>query len=70
MTDKTVIITGGDSGIGKAVAIAIAREGADIVICYKEEIEDVAPVYVILASEAASYISGATVPITGGRATI
>lgn len=37
---KVVIITGGDSGIGKAVAIAMAREGADIVIAYKDEIED------------------------------
>ncbi len=37
---KVAIITGGDSGIGKAVAIAMAREGADIVICYKDNIED------------------------------
>lgn len=37
---KVSIITGGDSGIGKAVAIAMAREGADIVISYKDEIED------------------------------
>jgi NAD(P)-dependent dehydrogenase (short-subunit alcohol dehydrogenase family) len=34
LTDKTAIITGGDSGIGKAVAIAFAREGADVVISY------------------------------------
>src|SRR5690606_32734368 len=40
LTDKAVIITGGDSGIGKAIAIAMAREGADIVISYKDEIED------------------------------
>ncbi|MVZ67566.1 SDR family oxidoreductase [Sphingobacterium sp. DK4209] len=40
LIDKTVIITGGDSGIGKAVAIAMAREGADIVVSYKDEIED------------------------------
>ncbi|MFZ4262132.1 SDR family oxidoreductase [Sphingobacterium sp. HJSM2_6] len=37
---KVAIITGADSGIGKAVAIAMAREGADIVICYKDDIED------------------------------
>jgi len=37
---KTVIITGGDSGIGKATAIAMAREGANIVIAYKDEIEN------------------------------
>lgn len=40
LIDKTVIITGGDSGIGRAVSIAMAREGADIVIAYKDEIED------------------------------
>ncbi|MCO7728900.1 SDR family oxidoreductase [Brucella intermedia] len=34
------IITGGDSGIGRAVAIAYAREGADMVIAYLEEDED------------------------------
>ncbi len=37
---KVAIITGGDSGIGKAVAIAMAREGADIVISYKDPVED------------------------------
>jgi NAD(P)-dependent dehydrogenase (short-subunit alcohol dehydrogenase family) len=34
------IITGGDSGIGKAVAIAFAREGADVLISYLNEEED------------------------------
>lgn len=37
---KKVIITGGDSGIGRAVAIAYAREGADILISYLSEDED------------------------------
>lgn len=40
LQDKAVIITGGDSGIGKAVAIAMAREGADIVISYLDKVED------------------------------
>ena len=37
---KVAIITGGDSGIGKAVAIAYAREGADVVVSYLSEQED------------------------------
>lgn len=37
---KAAIITGGDSGIGRAVAIAFAREGADVLISYLSEHED------------------------------
>ena len=37
---KTAVITGGDSGIGRAVAIAYAREGADVLISYLSEDED------------------------------
>ncbi len=37
---KKTIITGADSGIGRAVAIAFAREGADVLISYLEEHED------------------------------
>jgi NAD(P)-dependent dehydrogenase (short-subunit alcohol dehydrogenase family) len=41
LTGKRAVITGGDSGIGKAVAIAFAREGADVLISYlPEEDED------------------------------
>jgi len=40
LTDKVAVITGGDSGIGRAVAIAYAREGADVVISYLSEHED------------------------------
>ncbi len=40
LTDKATIITGGDSGIGKAVAIAFAREGADVLISYLPEEEE------------------------------
>lgn len=40
LKDKVAIITGGDSGIGKAVAIAYAKQGADIVIVYLNEDSD------------------------------
>ncbi|MFC3198045.1 SDR family oxidoreductase [Parapedobacter deserti] len=40
LTGKKAIITGGDSGIGKAVAIAFAREGADVVVSYLSDMED------------------------------
>ncbi|MFS0824228.1 SDR family oxidoreductase [Bacillus sp. 1P02SD] len=40
LKNKVAIITGGDSGIGKAVAIHYAKEGANVVIVYLEEHED------------------------------
>ncbi len=40
MAGKATVITGADSGIGRAVAIAFAREGADVLIAYLDEHED------------------------------
>ncbi len=40
LAGKKAVITGGDSGIGRAVAIAYAREGADVLISYLDEDDD------------------------------
>ena len=51
LTGKAAIVTGGDSGIGRAVAIAYAREGADVLIAYLDEDAD--------AQDTASYVEKA-----------
>jgi NAD(P)-dependent dehydrogenase (short-subunit alcohol dehydrogenase family) len=94
LTGMKAVITGADSGIGRAVAIAFAREGADILMAYLDEHDDanetkrwvavknfgknvplkrpgqpaeLATTYVMLADPLSSYVSGATVAVTGGR---
>ena len=42
LAGKAAVITGADSGIGRAVAIAFAREGADVLIAYLDEHDDAA----------------------------
>ncbi|MDT0309494.1 SDR family oxidoreductase [Streptomyces sp. DSM 44917] len=60
LAGKAAVVTGGDSGIGRAVAIAFAREGADVLISYLDEEED--------AQETAHWVSEAgrkAVPVSG-----
>jgi NAD(P)-dependent dehydrogenase (short-subunit alcohol dehydrogenase family) len=40
LTDRVALITGADSGIGRAVALAFAREGADVLIAYLDQEDD------------------------------
>lgn len=42
LTEKKAVITGADSGIGRAVALAFAREGADVLVSYYNEDQDAA----------------------------
>ena len=51
LAGKKAVITGGDSGIGRAVAIAYAREGADILIAYLDEHEDAHEVKALIEQE-------------------
>jgi len=60
LTGKKAIITGGDSGIGRAVAIAFAREGADVLVSYLNEDDD--------ARDVARYVED--VAAVSGRASV
>ncbi len=67
LTDKVAFITGGDSGIGRAVAIAYALEGVEKVDNYDTDgimkraaqPEELAPAYVFLASSDSAFVMGA-----------
>lgn len=54
LKDKVAIVTGGDSGIGRAVAVLFAREGADVAILYLDEHEDAAETRKFIEAEGRS----------------
>lgn len=58
LKDKTALITGGDIGIGRSIAVHFAREGANVAIVYLEEDED-----------NSSYITGQFIHVNGGEIT-
>ncbi|MBL6454715.1 SDR family oxidoreductase [Belnapia sp. T6] len=51
LVGKHAVVTGGDSGIGRAVAIGFAKEGADVVILYKDEHQDAAETRRLIEAE-------------------
>jgi NAD(P)-dependent dehydrogenase (short-subunit alcohol dehydrogenase family) len=54
---KAALVTGGDSGIGRAVAILFAREGADVVIAYLNEHEDARETVRLVEAEGSRCVS-------------
>src|SRR5690606_27691296 len=53
LRDKVAIITGGDSGIGRATAVLFAREGAKVAVLYKEEHDDAKETLALIEAEGA-----------------
>jgi hypothetical protein len=71
---RKALVTGGDSGIGRAAAIAFAREGADVAISYlPEEEPDAKEVIALIEAEGRKAISWSSTPVasnTGRRSRI
>src|ERR1043165_3993281 len=51
LNGKTLLITGGDSGIGRAVSVLFAKEGADVAIVYLDEHKDAKETQSIIEKE-------------------
>lgn len=57
LAGKTAFITGGDSGIGRAIAVLFAREGANVCVHYKDEAEDAANTVRLINDEGADALA-------------
>ena len=57
LKDKVAIVTGGDSGIGRAVAVLFAREGAKVVVMYLDEERDAQETMALIEAEGAEGLS-------------